>query len=62
MLKSVPFNQTHAFSLLTKHKEEMAETTIKDLFKNDTQRFDKFSVRFEDILLDYSKNLILGND
>ena len=58
MLKSVPFNQTHAFSLLTKHKEEMAETIIKDLFKNDTQRFDKFSVRFEDILLDYSKNLI----
>ena len=58
MLKSVPFNQTHAFSLLTKHKEEMADTTIKDLFRNDAQRFEKFSVRFEDILLDYSKNLI----
>jgi glucose-6-phosphate isomerase len=58
MLKSVPFNQTHSFSLLTKHKEEIAETTIKDLFKNDAERFDKFSIRFEDILLDYSKNLI----
>ncbi len=58
MLKSVLFDQTHAFSLLTKHKAEMAETTIKELFVNDNERFDKFSVRFEDILLDYSKNLI----
>ncbi len=58
MLKSVPFDQTHAFSLLTKHKAEMAETTIKELFVKDKERFDKFSVRFEDILLDYSKNLI----
>ena len=58
MLKSVPFDQTHAFSLLTKHKAEIADTTIKDLFANDTERFDKYSVRFEDILLDYSKNLI----
>lgn len=58
MLKSVPFDQTHAFSLLTKHKEEIADTTIKDLFKNDNERFEKFSVRFEDILLDYSKNII----
>ena len=58
MLKSVPFDQTHAFSLLTKHKAEIADTTIKDLFANNTERFDKFSVRFEDILLDYSKNLI----
>ena len=58
MLKSVPFDQTHAFSLLTKHKEEIAQTTIKDLFKEDSERFDKFSIRFEDILLDYSKNII----
>jgi glucose-6-phosphate isomerase len=58
MLKSVPFDHTHAFSLLTKHKAEIADTTIKDLFKNDTGRFDKFSIRFEEILLDYSKNII----
>ena len=58
MIKSVPFDQTHAFSLLTKHKKEIAETTIKDLFKNDAERFNKFSICFEDILLDYSKNII----
>ncbi len=58
MLKSVSFDQTHAFSLLTKHKLEIADTTIKSLFKNDSERFDKFSIRFEDILLDYSKNIL----
>ncbi len=58
MLKSIPFDQTHAFSLLTKHKAELADTSIKDLFKNDAERFNKFSVNFEDILVDYSKNLL----
>ncbi|PWK16907.1 glucose-6-phosphate isomerase [Arcicella aurantiaca] len=58
MLKSIPFDQTHAFTLLTKHKAELAETSIKDLFKNDAERFNKFSINFEDILVDYSKNLL----
>ena len=58
MLKSIPFDQTHAFSLLTKHRAEMANTTIKDLFSDDSERFNKFSIRFEDILLDYSKNIL----
>jgi glucose-6-phosphate isomerase len=31
---------------------------MKDLFANDPQRFNRFSIRFEDILLDYSKNRI----
>ena len=58
MLKSVPFDQTHAFSLLTKHKSEIDATSIKELFANDPERFNKFSIRFEDILVDYSKNII----
>ncbi|MEA5260556.1 glucose-6-phosphate isomerase [Arcicella aquatica] len=58
MLKSVPFDQTHAFSLLTKHKSEIDATSIKELFANDAERFDKFSIRFEDILVDYSKNIL----
>jgi glucose-6-phosphate isomerase len=32
--------------------------SVKELFKSDNQRFEKFSARFEDILLDYSKNRI----
>jgi glucose-6-phosphate isomerase len=58
MLKSIPFDQTHAFSLLSKHKAELNNTSIKELFRNDAERFSKFSVRFEDILVDYSKNII----
>lgn len=58
MLKSVPFNQTHAFQFLTKHKAEIDATSLKELFASDAERFNKFSVRFEDILVDYSKNII----
>jgi glucose-6-phosphate isomerase len=31
---------------------------MKQLFADDSQRFDKFSTQFEDILLDYSKNRV----
>lgn len=31
---------------------------MRDLFSKDPNRFDRFSVRFDDILFDYSKNLI----
>jgi len=31
---------------------------MKDFFAVDLNRFSKFSVRFEDILIDYSKNII----
>ncbi len=58
MLKSVPFNQTHAFQLLSKHKAEIETTSIKELFASEPTRFDNYSIRFEDILVDYSKNLI----
>lgn len=34
---------------------------MKDLFFNDDERFKKFSLRFEDILFDYSKNIITEN-
>ena len=58
MLKSVPFNQTVAFQHLTKLKAEVEQTPLKELFTADSERFEKYSIRFEDILVDYSKNLI----
>ncbi|PAC31141.1 glucose-6-phosphate isomerase [Flectobacillus sp. BAB-3569] len=58
MLKSVPFNQTVAFQHLTKLKAEVEQTPLKELFTADSKRFEKYSIRFEDILVDYSKNLI----
>lgn len=36
----------------------MKDVHMKTLFADDASRFDKFSIQFEDILLDYSKNRI----
>lgn len=36
----------------------MQATHMRELFDEDPERFSKFSLQFEDILLDYSKNLI----
>lgn len=43
---------------LTAHLREIAALHMQTLFENDAQRFDRFSLRFNDILLDYSKNRI----
>ncbi|MCL4127440.1 UNVERIFIED_CONTAM: hypothetical protein GTU68_015500 [Idotea baltica] len=36
----------------------MQSVQMRDLFANDSQRFEKFSLKFEDILVDYSKNIL----
>lgn len=36
----------------------MQATHMRDLFEEDPDRFNKYSVRFEDILIDYSKNIV----
>jgi glucose-6-phosphate isomerase len=36
----------------------MQATHMRELFAEDPKRFEKFSVQFEDILVDYSKNLV----
>ncbi len=58
MLPRTKFTQTQAYQYLSNHLAEMSESHIKDLFKSDPERFNKFSIYFEDILLDYSKNRI----
>src|SRR5512139_3063003 len=47
-----------AWQALQKHQREMAEVHMRDLFARDPQRFERFSLRLGDILLDYSKNRI----
>ncbi len=47
-----------AWKALEAHYQEMKEKHMRDLFKQDPSRFGKFSLRFNDILLDYSKNRI----
>ncbi len=60
MLQSIPFDQTAAFKKLKTHHKTIARQHMKDLFAEDPNRFKKFSIRFGDILLDYSKNRING--
>jgi len=47
-----------AWKELESHKKEIAKLHMRDLFAQDPGRFDKFSVRYKDILLDFSKNRI----
>lgn len=43
---------------LTEHQSDIAQLHMRDLFREDPRRFDKFSLRFQDILVDFSKNLV----
>ena len=47
-----------AWKALETHQGEMADVHMRDLFTQDPQRFRKFSLQFQDLLLDYSKNRI----
>lgn len=47
-----------AWAALQSHYQETKNLSLRDAFKRDTNRFSKFSVNFNDILFDYSKNLI----
>jgi len=47
-----------ALKALQANYNELADAQMRDLFDKDTQRFDKFSASFNDILLDFSKNII----
>ncbi len=50
--------ETQAWKDLVKHFQSMQKIQMKDLFNQDPERFKKFSIRFNDILLDFSKNII----
>jgi glucose-6-phosphate isomerase len=47
-----------AWKKLKKHYEEMKYIKMKDMFASDSERFSKYSLTFQDILIDYSKNII----
>lgn len=48
----------NAFKNLQNHYEQIKDEHMRDMFKSDTKRFDKFHTGFDDFLLDYSKNRI----
>ncbi|MFB9865112.1 glucose-6-phosphate isomerase [Rufibacter immobilis] len=58
MFPSINPTTTQAWEKLSQHYAQLKDTHLKDLFAQDNTRFETFSVTFENILLDYSKNRI----
>lgn len=58
MLNSTNPTQTQEWKKLSAHYDEMKHVQMKDLFASDPERFTKFSQQFNDIFIDYSKNII----
>jgi glucose-6-phosphate isomerase len=58
MFPSIDFTQTSSYKYLVDHYITLNEKSLKDLFAEDPTRFEKFSILFNDILLDFSKNRI----
>jgi glucose-6-phosphate isomerase len=49
---------TEAWQKLRNHFYEMQHNSIKEMFANDSERVEKFSIQWNDFLVDYSKNNI----
>jgi glucose-6-phosphate isomerase len=58
MLQTTNPVQTDAWKKLQEHFRTARNFKLKELFDADQDRFEKFSLSFNDILVDYSKNLI----
>ena len=58
MLINHPFLQLPAYGPLKSHFEATENTHMRDLFAKNPDRFAQFSLRFEDMLVDFSKNRV----
>ena len=58
-MKNINPTNTQAWKTLEAHQSQLAHTTIADLFKQEQNRFNDYSLSFENqILVDFSKNKI----
>ena len=58
MLKKINPTETKAWGKLEAHYNVMKSKHMKEMFAADSDRFNTFSMKFEDVLIDYSKNII----
>jgi len=57
-LKNTNPTTTLAWQNLQTHFQEMNQVSMKELFINDSKRTSKFHIKWNDFLVDYSKNII----
>ncbi len=58
MFPKINPTKTSAWKKLSEHQRVIKSAKIKDLFKEDSQRFKKYCVSMPDITCDFSKNII----
>ncbi len=58
MLPKINPTTTAAWKKLAAHHETVHRLQMKNLFAEDPRRFERFSIRFNDLLVDFSKNRI----
>ena len=60
MLPKINPTTTPAWQQLQEHAGEMKKVHMRDLFRDDPERFQKFSLCLSDLVFDYSRNIISG--
>jgi glucose-6-phosphate isomerase len=58
MLSKINFTETKAYDYLIDHFVDITQIHLKEFFETDKDRFKKYSILFNDIFLDYSKNRV----
>ncbi|MEB2787085.1 glucose-6-phosphate isomerase [Algoriphagus persicinus] len=58
MLSKINPTQTKAWGKLVEHYADVKALQMKTLFENDSSRFEKMSIFWNEIIFDYSKNII----
>lgn len=58
MLPKINPTSTNAWHQLQRHYSEIKDVHLKELFKNEPDRFKKYSLCTDELVFDYSKNLI----
>jgi glucose-6-phosphate isomerase len=58
MTADAPTDRSAAWQALARHQQALARRHMRDLFAEDPGRFERFSLRLDDLLLDYSKHRI----
>ena len=60
-LKSIDPTKTKAWKKLEEHFKEIKNVHMTQWFKNDTHRANRFTIKWDDFFVDYSKNRITNS-